>query len=267
LSDTSAASCAKALVFSSSGMPKTITSNRGPQFTWNIWTQFCKMLHISHRQTMAYHLESNSAFEQCPYAVLLCGSLSFTIRVRSWDEIVSVSRLKACTEADSTRGSPRHCGRLPGKRLGSPASTKHFWFSDRWFLHLLLPRHCQAMVLELFFRSRTGFLHTLDQRRHPCLHSSGTRTVSGHRLKDWTSDLSSFQPMPELSSSPVETSYTPGWRSNQLALYPSTLVHSVQSLYISCYVLSYKVVLLYLLLCLLPQWPWSSTQSRTWMVV
>jgi hypothetical protein len=50
----------------------------------------------------------------------------------------------------------------------------------------------------------------------------------------------------------------PGWQSNQLAMYPCTLVHSVQSLYISCYVLSNKLVLLYLLLCLLPQWwPWS----------
>ncbi len=41
--------------------------------------------------------------------------------------------------------------------------------------------------------------------------------------------------------------YAPGWWSNQLSLYPSTLVHSVQSLYISCYVLSNKLVLSYLL--------------------
>ncbi len=47
--------------------------------------------------------------------------------------------------------------------------------------------------------------------------------------------------------------YVPGWWSNQLALYPSPLIHGVQSLYISCYVLSNKLVLSYLLSCLLPQ--------------
>ncbi len=31
---------------------------------------------------------------------------SLTNRVGLWDEIVSVSRLKACTEADTTLGSP-----------------------------------------------------------------------------------------------------------------------------------------------------------------
>ncbi len=41
-----------------------------------------------------------------PYAVLRLGPCSFTIRVRSRDEVVSVSRLKACTEADAMPGSP-----------------------------------------------------------------------------------------------------------------------------------------------------------------
>jgi hypothetical protein len=40
------------------------------------------------------------------YAVLRHGPPSFTIRVRSWDEVVTVSRLKACTAADATPGSP-----------------------------------------------------------------------------------------------------------------------------------------------------------------
>jgi hypothetical protein len=45
-----------------------------------------------------------------PYAVLRHGPRSFTIRVRSRDEIVCVSHLKACTEGDATPGSPRHHG-------------------------------------------------------------------------------------------------------------------------------------------------------------
>jgi transposase InsO family protein len=60
LSDTSAAACAKALTFSwisLFGVPEMIASDRGPQFTSNLWFQLSKMLNISHRQTTAYHPE------------------------------------------------------------------------------------------------------------------------------------------------------------------------------------------------------------------
>jgi hypothetical protein len=64
LSETSAAACAKALTFTwifCFEAPKTITSDRGPQFTSNLWFQLCEMLNISHKQTTAYHPESNGA--------------------------------------------------------------------------------------------------------------------------------------------------------------------------------------------------------------
>jgi hypothetical protein len=41
-----------------------ITSDRGPQFTSNLWFKLCEMLHISHRQTTAYHPESNGVVER-----------------------------------------------------------------------------------------------------------------------------------------------------------------------------------------------------------
>jgi hypothetical protein len=107
-------------------------------------------------------------------------------------------------------------------------------FHTCWFLRLPLLRRCQAMVQKQFFLSGTGFLDALDQRRHPSLHSRGTCTVSGHRLRDWTSDLSSCRPMPELWGSSVETWLHPWLMSNQL-VYSSTLV---QTSYISCYVFS-----------------------------
>jgi hypothetical protein len=67
LSETSVAACAKALTLtwvSRFGVPETITSDREPQFTFNLWFQLCKMLNISHKQTTAYHPESNDAVER-----------------------------------------------------------------------------------------------------------------------------------------------------------------------------------------------------------
>jgi hypothetical protein len=67
LSETSPAACAKVLTFtwiSRFGVPETITSDRGPQFTSNLWFQLCEMLNISHKQTAAYHSESNGAVER-----------------------------------------------------------------------------------------------------------------------------------------------------------------------------------------------------------
>jgi hypothetical protein len=74
LSETSAAACACALVFSCItrfGVPKTITSDHGPQFTSNVWSQLCNMLHITHRQTTA---ESSGAVERihCHLKDALC---------------------------------------------------------------------------------------------------------------------------------------------------------------------------------------------------
>jgi hypothetical protein len=67
LSNTSAASCAKALTFtwiSCFCIPEAIPSDHSPQFTSNLWFKLCQMLHISHKQTTAYHPESNGAVER-----------------------------------------------------------------------------------------------------------------------------------------------------------------------------------------------------------
>jgi transposase InsO family protein len=67
LVETSAAACAKALTFSwisRFGVPEMITSDRGPQFTSNLWSQLCSMFNIAHPQMTAYHPESNGAVER-----------------------------------------------------------------------------------------------------------------------------------------------------------------------------------------------------------
>jgi transposase InsO family protein len=67
LSETSAVACAKSLTFtwiSRFGVPETITSDRGPQFTCNFSFQLCEMLNIAHKQTTACHPESNGAVKK-----------------------------------------------------------------------------------------------------------------------------------------------------------------------------------------------------------
>jgi transposase InsO family protein len=66
-SETSAEAYAKALAFtwiSPFGLPETITSDRGLQFTSSLWLQLCEMLNISHKQTTAYHPKSNGAVKR-----------------------------------------------------------------------------------------------------------------------------------------------------------------------------------------------------------
>jgi hypothetical protein len=126
---------------------------------------------------------------------------SFTIRVGSRDEVIAVSRLKACTAADTTPGSPRRCGRPPGSHPGDPAATKWVSFSDPLVSSPSLRRRHQT-VPELFSYPVRRFLHARDWRHHHRCHRRGTRPVNGHRHRDWTSDLFFSRLRPELGGSP-----------------------------------------------------------------
>jgi hypothetical protein len=67
LSETSVVECAKALTstwISRFGVPETIISDCGPQFTSSLWLQLCEMLNISHKPTTTYHHESNGVVER-----------------------------------------------------------------------------------------------------------------------------------------------------------------------------------------------------------
>jgi cleavage and polyadenylation specificity factor subunit 1 len=67
LSSTAAADCAAALFsgwIQRFGVPSVITSDRGAQFTSNLWTALCTILAISHVKTTAYHPQSNGLVER-----------------------------------------------------------------------------------------------------------------------------------------------------------------------------------------------------------
>ena len=67
LASTTADDCATALVqhwISRFGVPDTITSDRGPQFTSALWASLCARLNITHQPTTAYHPQANGLVER-----------------------------------------------------------------------------------------------------------------------------------------------------------------------------------------------------------
>jgi transposase InsO family protein len=46
------------------GVPAIITSDRGAQFTSNIWNSLCLLLQIKHQPTTAYHSQANGMVER-----------------------------------------------------------------------------------------------------------------------------------------------------------------------------------------------------------
>jgi hypothetical protein len=68
LVETSAAACTKVVTFSwisRFGHPETITSDCGPQFTSNLWSQLCSMLNTTHRQQWCHMAVVTAIFQKC----------------------------------------------------------------------------------------------------------------------------------------------------------------------------------------------------------
>jgi hypothetical protein len=87
LTETSTAACTKALTFtwiSRFGVPESIISDHGPQFTSNLWLQLCEMPNISHRQKTAYHPESNGAVKRLYHRFM--DALRARIAATTWSE-------------------------------------------------------------------------------------------------------------------------------------------------------------------------------------
>ncbi len=67
LSSTSTADCAAALMHhwvARFSVPSHIISDRGPQFTSQLWTYLCEQLNIVHHPITAYYLQSNGLVER-----------------------------------------------------------------------------------------------------------------------------------------------------------------------------------------------------------
>ena len=67
LSDTSASTCARELVshwISRFGLPSEISSDRGTQFTFKLWTTVSQLLGMKHNQTTSYRPQSSGFVER-----------------------------------------------------------------------------------------------------------------------------------------------------------------------------------------------------------
>jgi len=67
MASITAGDCAAALLqgwIQRFGVPETITSDRGAQFTSAVWASLCRLLCIDHTQTTAYHPQSNGMVER-----------------------------------------------------------------------------------------------------------------------------------------------------------------------------------------------------------
>ncbi len=191
-----------------------------------------------------------------PYAVLCQAPHAFTLQVRQREEIIAVSRVKACMAADATSGNPQRCSRLLGPRAaampaaahpGDPAATKWVSFSDL----LVSPPSKQEQLRirpgTVFLLPLGRFCTTLGRQLLHSLHRHGIfhrQRKSLMRINLWYCPLLSQGQRLGNSSVEAPMPLVPSqFQHGNSTLYSSTAVHCVQSLYINRYVCSNKPLL------------------------
>jgi transposase InsO family protein len=103
LADTSAAGCAEAMIgcwISRFGVPACITSDRGPQFTLELWARLCSSLGIVHKQTTAYHPQANGLVER--FHRQLKAALRARLNSSDWEQQLPWVMLGPCPKRTST---------------------------------------------------------------------------------------------------------------------------------------------------------------------
>ncbi len=138
--------------------------------------------------------------------------------IRSQDEVVTVSRLKACTAAVATPGSPPRHGRPPGSRPGSPAATKLVSFSYQLVSSPSSapapPRYGPRTVFlpgeEVFACPGPAVPSQPPQMQYPSCHQATPK-----RLDLWPLLLPAEA---RARGSPVESWLHPRWPLNQLGV-------------------------------------------------
>lgn len=181
--DATAATCSRALIrhwITRFGVPADITSDRGPQFTSQLWTNLNKLLGISASTTTAYHPQANGLVERMHRQ--LKAALKARLTGHNWMDELPLVLLgmrttwregSNCSPADLVYGTALH---LPGEALDpsdrsvtSPEFLQQLQTSMR---HILpapvlfhganhLPVHMPTNL------ASTGFVYVRDAHRSP----------------------------------------------------------------------------------------------------
>ncbi len=119
LANTAAAEVAAALFsgwICKFGVPAIITSDRGAQFTSNIWNSLCLLLQIKHQPTTAYHPKANGMVERLKTFPRSCGPRTATRRP---SRPSTTAPTPSSSAASATSGSSCATGRTTSPPPGS----------------------------------------------------------------------------------------------------------------------------------------------------
>uniref|UniRef100_A0A8C5PFE5 Gypsy retrotransposon integrase-like protein 1 n=1 Tax=Leptobrachium leishanense TaxID=445787 RepID=A0A8C5PFE5_9ANUR len=118
-------------VFSLHGLPETITTDRGTQFTSRFWSAFCKCLHIQNNLSTAFHPQTNGQTERVNGVLEQYLRCFITHLQNDWIQYLPIAEFTYNNQKHSSTGmSPffvnhgRHPIMLPGSPiLGDVPST------------------------------------------------------------------------------------------------------------------------------------------------
>jgi hypothetical protein len=93
--------------YSYHGLPRAITSDRGPQFVSSLWRRICELLEIEQRLSTGYHPQTDGATERANQEVEKVLRIFTTFLQNDWDRLLPIASMAINgREAASTGLSP-----------------------------------------------------------------------------------------------------------------------------------------------------------------
>lgn len=91
-------------VFQHHGLPRAITSDRGPQFVSLFWKEICRQLKIVRRLSTAYHPETDGASERCNQEVETYLRSFCAYNQDNWVELLPQAKMALSNRTSATTG-------------------------------------------------------------------------------------------------------------------------------------------------------------------
>jgi len=91
-------------VFQHHGLPRAITSDRGPQFISLFWKEVCRQLSITRRLSTAYHPETDGASERCNQEVETYLRAFCTYNQENWSQLLPQAKMALSNKTSASTG-------------------------------------------------------------------------------------------------------------------------------------------------------------------